>query len=92
MDKLILALALCVPLVATGAESTSERVKSDTKAMARGVKGAAVDVGKQVGAGSKKAYRSTKSKISNDVHAGRPGDGRHAARNERQKNARDGRE
>lgn len=92
MPKLIAMLLFCVPIAAMGADSTGERVKSDAKAMAHGVKDAAVDVGKQVGTGSKKAYRSAKSKIRSDVKSGKPGEGRHAARNERLKNATDGRE
>lgn len=92
MKKLIVMLAFCAPAAAMAAESTGERVKTDAKAMAHGVKDAAVDVGKQIGAGSKKAYKGAKAKIKSDVQAGRPGSGSHAARNERQKNAKDGRE
>ena len=92
MAKLIAMMLFCVPFAAMGADSTGERVKSDAKAMAHGVKNAAVDVGQQVGAGSKKAYRSAKSKIRSDMKAGKPGEGRHAARNKRDMHAADGRE
>jgi hypothetical protein len=92
MKKLIAILALCAPVAPMAAESTAERVKTDAKAVAHGVKEAAVDVGKQIGAGSKKAYKSAKTKIKSDVRTGRPGDGSHAARNERLQNAKEGRE
>jgi hypothetical protein len=91
--------AIIVPFVALlsmgaaqAAEGTGERVKSDAKAMAHDVKDAAADVGKQIGDGSKKAYRSAKKKIKGDVHAGRPGSGANAAHNEAQKTAKNGRE
>ncbi|HWA13120.1 MAG TPA: hypothetical protein VHA15_08505 [Burkholderiales bacterium] len=74
------------------AEGTGERVKSDAKAMAHDAKDAAVDVGRQIGQGSKKAYKSAKHKIKGDVNAGKPGTGANAARNEAQRTAKDGRE
>jgi hypothetical protein len=61
---------------------TKEEFKSDAKAAGKGVKDAAVDVGKQVGTGSKKAYHSAKSKVQKDVKDGKPGDGSLAKKNE----------
>lgn len=93
MRTWIAAIALCMAATAVAAaESTGERVKSDAKAMGKDAKGAAVSVGKQIGEGSKKAYRSTKNKIKSDVNAGHPGDGSYAARNERAPVSKDGRE
>ncbi len=83
---------LCVAGGAHAAESTGARVKSDARAMAHDARDAAVDVGKQIGHGSKKAYKSARNKIKGDVHAGKPGSGTNAARNEAQRTAKDGRE
>jgi hypothetical protein len=77
---------------AQAAESTGERVKSDAKAMAHDAKDAAVDVGRQIGQGSKKAYKSAKQKVKGDVNSGKPGTGANATRNEAQKTAKEGRE
>lgn len=93
MKILIAAVAFWLGIGgALAAEDTGERVKSDARNMAHGVRDAAVDVGKQVGHGSKKAYKSAKGKIKSDVNAGKPGDGSIAAKNEKLKNAKDGRE
>lgn len=93
MRTWITAIALCMAAAGTAAAGdTGDRVKSDAKAMGKDVKGAAVSVGKQVGQGSKKAYRSTKNKIKGDVNAGHPGDGSNAARNERTQVSKHGRE
>ncbi len=93
MKVLIAAIAVFLSIgSACAAEGTGERIKSDAKAAAHGAKDAAVDVGKQIGHGSKKAYKSTKSKIKKDVDSGAPGDGSLAAKNEKLKNAKDGRE
>ena len=92
MKSIFAILAACLALTAHGGETTGQKIKSDAKAMAHGVKDAAVDVGKQIGHGSKKAYKSTKSKIKKDVDSGAPGDGSLAAKNEKLQNAKDGRE
>jgi hypothetical protein len=93
MKVLIVAVALCFSIGGSfAAESAGERFKSDAKGMAHSAKDAAVTVGKQIGQGSKKAYRSTKEKIKGDVNAGKPGDGSLAAKNEKMKTAKDGRE
>ena len=86
-----IAALLCLGS-AHAAEGTGERIKSDAKAMAHDVKDAAVDVGKQIGKGSKKAYKSTKNKIKGDVNSGKPGTGANAARNEDLRTAKEGRE
>ena len=52
------------------------------KAAGKGIKDAAVDVGHQVGTGTKKAYHSTKAKIKKDVKDGKPGDGSIAKKND----------
>ena len=92
MKSIFVILAACLALTAHGGETTGQKIKSDAKSMARSAKDAAVDVGKQIGHGSKKAYKSTKSKIKKDVNSGTPGDGSLAATNETLKNAKDGRE
>jgi hypothetical protein len=61
-----------------------EEFKTDAKAVGKGVKDAAVDVGHQVGAGTKKAYHSTKDKIKKDVKDRKPGDGSLAKKNDSQ--------
>jgi len=61
---------------------TKEEFKSDAKAAGKGAKDAAVDVGHQVGTGTKKAYKSTKAKIKKDVKDGKPGDGSLAKKND----------
>jgi hypothetical protein len=48
----------------------------------KGIKNAAVEVGHQVGTGTKKAYRSAKGKIKKDVKDGKPGDGSIANKND----------
>lgn len=93
MKNLIAAIAVCVSVGgAWAADGTGERIKSDAKAMAHDAKEAAVDVGKQIGQGSKKAYKSAKGKIKKDVNAGKPGDGSIAANNGKMKTAKPGRE
>ena len=92
MKVLIAAIAMSLSIGTACAEGAGERIKSDAKAAARGVKDAAVDVGKQIGSGSKKAYKSIKNKIKGDVKAGKPGDGSLALKNEKAKTAKDGRE
>ena len=69
---------------------TKEEFKSDVKAAGKGVKDAAVDVGHQVGTGTKKAYRSAKTKIKKDVKDGKPGDGSIAKKNEAAPTATEG--
>jgi hypothetical protein len=92
MKAIIALLAVLALGAAHAAESTGTRLKSDAKAMAHDVKDAAVDVGKQIGEGSKKAYKSTKNKIKGDVDSGKPGKGANAAHNDAQKTAKTGRE
>jgi outer membrane lipoprotein-sorting protein len=66
----------------TDKKYTKEEFKSDVKAAGKGVKDAAVEVGQQVGTGTKKAYNSAKGKIKKDVKDGKPGDGSLAKKNE----------
>ena len=61
---------------------TKEEFKSDVKSAGKGIKDAAVDVGHQVGSGTKKAYRADKAKIKKDVKDGKPGDGSLAKKND----------
>jgi outer membrane lipoprotein-sorting protein len=69
---------------------TKEQFKSDVKAAGKGIKDAAVDVGHQVGSGTKKAYHSAKTKIKKDVKNGKPGDGSLAKTNEAAPTATEG--
>lgn len=87
----IATVALCLSVAGVhAAESIGERAKSDAKGVGHGAKDAAVDVGKQIGQGSKKAYKSAKGKIKSDVKAGKPGDGSLAAKNEKMDTAKEG--
>jgi len=61
---------------------TKEAFKSDVKAVGKGAKDAAVDVGHQVAGGTKKAYHGTKDKVKKDVKDGKPGDGSLARKND----------
>ena len=61
---------------------TKDRFKSDVKALGKGAKDSAVDVGHQIANGSKKAYKSTKDKVKKDAKDGRPGDGSLAKKND----------
>ncbi len=61
---------------------TKEEFKSDVKNAGTGMKDAAVDVGHQVGSGTKKAYKADKAKVKKDVKDGKPGDGSLAKKNE----------
>ena len=61
---------------------TKEEFKSDVKGAGKGIKDAAVDVGHQVGSGTKKTYRADKAKIKKDVKDGKPGDGSLAKKND----------
>jgi hypothetical protein len=70
---------------------TKEEFKTDVKTAGTGVKDAAVDVGHQVGTGTKKAYRSTKAKIKKDIKDGKPGDGSIAKQNDAAPTATEGR-
>jgi hypothetical protein len=69
---------------------SKEEFKTDAKAAGKGVKDAAVDVGHQVGTGTKKAYHSAKDKIKKDVKDRKPGDGSLAKKNDSQPNATPG--
>ena len=83
--SIIVALAAFATTAVNAADGnkkyTKEEFKTDAKAAGTGVKDAAVDVGHQVGTGTKKAYRSTKAKIKKDVKDGKPGDGSLAKKN-----------
>lgn len=46
---------------------TMEKFKTDAKAVGKGAKDAAVDVGHQIGSGAKKAYREDAAKIKKDA-------------------------
>lgn len=61
---------------------SKEEFKSDVKSAGKGIKDAAVDVGHQIGSGTKKAYRADKAKIKKDVKDGKPGDGSLAKKND----------
>ena len=61
---------------------TKEEFKSDVKNAGKGMKDAAVDVGHQVGSGTKKAYKADKAKVKKDVKDGKPGDGSLAKKND----------
>ena len=84
--SIIVALAAFATTAVNAADGnkkyTKEEFKTDAKAAGTGVKDAAVDVGHQVGTGTKKAYRSTKAKIKKDVKDGKPGDGSLAKKND----------
>jgi hypothetical protein len=69
---------------------TKEEFKSDVKSAGKGVKDAAVDVGHQVGTGTKKAYNSAKTKVKKDVKDRKPGDGSIAKRNDAAPTATEG--
>jgi len=93
MKYLIAVVAACLSVTgAYAAESTGAKVKADAKSMSHQAKDAAVDVGKQIGQGSKKAYKSATNKIRDDINSGKPGDGRFAAQNEKMNTAKDGRQ
>lgn len=81
----IVALAVFATTAVNAADAdngyTKEKFKTDVKAVGTGVKDSAVEVGHQVGTGTKKAYRSTKAKIKKDVKDGKPGDGSLAKKN-----------
>lgn len=83
---MIAALAAFATTAASAAEAvqknTNADIKSDAKAAGKGVKGAAVDVGTQIGTGTKKAYRADKAKIKKDIKDGKPGDGSYARKND----------
>lgn len=89
-----LALAAFASSGATAADGdkkySKEEFKSDAKAVGKGIKEAAVDVGHQVRDGTKKAYHSAKDKIKKDKREGRPGDGTLAKKNESEPTAVDG--
>ena len=63
-------------------QHSTDRFKSDVKAVGKGAKDAAVDVGHQVATGTKKAYKSAKDKIKKDAKDGKPGDGSLASKND----------
>jgi hypothetical protein len=69
---------------------SKEEFKTDAKAAGKGIKDAAVDVGHQVGTGTKKAYKADKAKIKKDVKDGKPGDGSLAKKNDSQPTATPG--
>ena len=69
---------------------SKEEFKTDAKAAGKGIKDAAVDVGHQVGTGTKKAYHSAKDKIKKDVKDRKPGDGSLAKKNDSQPTATPG--
>jgi Ni/Co efflux regulator RcnB len=82
------ALAAFATTAASAADAdkkyTKEEFKSDVKGAGKGMKDAAVDVGHQVGSGTKKAYKADKAKIKKDVKDRKPGDGSLAKKNDSQ--------
>ena len=90
----IAALAVFATTAVNAADAdkkySKEEFKSDVKAVGTGIKDAAVDVGHQVGTGTKKAYQSDKKKIKKDVKDGRPGDGSIAKKNDAAPTATEG--
>jgi len=88
---LIGALAAATVIAATAVNAadadkkyTKEEFKSDAKGAGKGMKDAAIDVGHQVGGGTKKAFRADKAKIKKDVKDRKPGDGSLAKKNDSQ--------
>ena len=86
---LIAVFAALTALATTGVNAaetekkySKEEFKSDVKSAGKGIKDAAVDVGHQIGSGTKKAYRADKAKIKKDVKDGKPGDGSLAKKND----------
>lgn len=90
----VAALAMFATTAAHSADGdkkyTKEELKSDVKGAGTGIKHSAVDVGHQVGAGTKKAYHSAKNKIKKDVKDGKPGDGSIAKKNDAAPTATEG--
>ncbi len=74
----IMALSALVTVNASGKDSdrpnAPEKFKSDVKAAGKGIKDAAVNAGRQIGAGSTKAYRDVKNRIKRDLRTGVPAD------------------
>jgi len=84
----------CLAFVAYADEkapSTGDRVKSDAKGFASSVAKATKDVGKQIGTGTKKAVKSIKTKVKNDVKQGTHGDGSAKRQNDKMDTAKAGR-
>ncbi len=81
----VMALTVLVTGNASGEDTdrqyTSEKFKSDVTAAGKGIKDAAVNAGRQIGAGSTKAYRDIKNKIKQDLGTARPVDGGSARKN-----------
>lgn len=81
----IMALSALVTGNASGKDSdrpkAPEKFKSDVKAAGKGIKDAAVNAGRQIGAGSTKAYRAVKNKIKQDLGTGVPADAGGARKN-----------
>lgn len=73
------------------APSTGDRVKSDAKAVAKGVAKASKDVGNQIGTGTKKAIKSIKTIGKTDVRKDTPGDGNAKRQSEKMGTAKAGR-
>ena len=81
----IMALSALVTGNASGKDSdrqyAPEKFKSDVKAAGKGIKDAAVNAGRQIGAGSTKAYRAIKNKIKQDLGTAAPAGGGSARKN-----------
>ncbi len=94
MRALLLVFVCCLAFVAHADEqapSTTDRVKADANAAARGMAKAAKDVGKQIGTGTKKAVKSIKTKVKTDVKQGTAEDGSAKRQNENMDTAKEGR-
>ena len=74
-------VALAAGAADTDRQYTGEQFKSDAKAAGKGIRDAAVNAGRQIGSGSKKAYQSASEKINQDLRDGKPGDGSLAKKN-----------
>ncbi|MGQ0579584.1 MAG: hypothetical protein ACT4PQ_11850 [Betaproteobacteria bacterium] len=93
--KTLLPVLLCCVALAAHAEEKSppagERIKSDAKGFGSSVAKATKDVGKQIGAGTKKAVTSIKTIGKTDVKQGTRGDGSAKRRNQKMDTEKAGR-
>jgi hypothetical protein len=94
MKTQLLVLMCCLAFAAYADEqapSAGERIKSDAKGFGGSVAKATKDVGKQIGAGTKKAVTSIKTMGKTDVKQGTRGDGSAKRRNEKMDTEKAGR-
>jgi hypothetical protein len=93
--KTLMLIFMCCLALGTYADdqtpSTGDRVKSDAKGLGSSVVKATKNVGKQIGAGTRKTVTSIKTKVKTDVKQGAPGDGGAKSQNEKMDTAKAGR-